>query len=575
MSEYVPYVGYLPDGGERTSITPSNPYHVQDHVALISALNVHEWRIVALEGAEGQSPGTYTVVNVLADLGLKHDGTQPAGDRSNAEILNDYIDALPNIWQEDGGTVLYFPAGLYIFTEGISVNFKHSVWFKGDGQGNYDRGANVNWSGSSLVLSVVDDGDMSTSGTLITFTGADLGDFTNRIHRGGCSDIGLYSNGMGNDTIGVSIVGGTHIDFINTHWDNFGRNAVNASMYADSVFINCEFDFCGSGGHNGVWPAADNAVIYFHSGENWAVDAIKFYGCRFENVGNRVVHFEGQPSPYFGVNKINFTDCKFEGHHVGGDASFYMRYGSFITFSNCNIVLHDLAPGATVIEDMFLFRDMTEINFTNVTIANSRGTKTHNKAFTMWGTTANAYQPWTHDSVYSFQNVVFNYYSGGLPTVLWNKGSDDDTTVVTLTRSGCHVLSQDAHNIANPVHPDAFYGYSIDAGGAFMPSNIPDVASGVMEITNAGGTVSVAVTNVTTGGSNRTINLPNPQKIMGKEFTIVKIDDAGGDVSVATGIGGVHIQPGDDASVTLSDQWDWVRVTSMGTYWMTTGSGGI
>lgn len=129
---------------------------------------------------------------------------------------------------------------------------------------------------------------------------------------------------------------------------------VYAYNFADSYFIDCAWEYCGSA------DQTDKAAIKFtgtvDGGETprWAVDAIRFIECRWENCSDRLLDFREDNG--FQVNKIFFFGCKFENSVSGGNglngsaganqAQIWLDNCSHIVFNTCDFTLQNLASGA-------------------------------------------------------------------------------------------------------------------------------------------------------------------------------------------------------------------------------------
>lgn len=242
--------------------------------------------------------------------------------------------------------VFYFPKGTYA-SEGFTVTQSSHYILGAGGAGDATR---FNVSGTN-------------SG--IKFEGSDVGGtFGTRLFGGGVSGVFINNSGTGTN-VGLRLKHATHLTFNDVKlWGFRGTGGgVYAYNFADSAFYDCAFEYCGSA------DDSDKPVLYF-TGEvdgvetpRWAVDAIRFYNCRFENISD--AHAKFVEANGFQVNKIFFTGCKFESssadtNGLSGSVSgqkFLLDNSSHISFAQCEFTLQQLrVSGGTHAELPTIFR---------------------------------------------------------------------------------------------------------------------------------------------------------------------------------------------------------------------------
>lgn len=104
------------------------------------------------EETKAKELGLATLKNALAHINVTFLGVDNTGKKDNADLLQNIIDSVPN------GTTLYFPAGEYLLSHGITVD--KSLQLLGDRKGKYlSRTDNAKIHGSCLKFmdSVSDD----------------------------------------------------------------------------------------------------------------------------------------------------------------------------------------------------------------------------------------------------------------------------------------------------------------------------------------------------------------------------------------------------------------------------------
>lgn len=193
----------------------------------------------------------------------------------------------------------------------------------------------------------------------------------------GCGISGVYMENQGPTATGLRIKHASLAMFQDVYTVGFRADGggVYAYNFADSFFLDCAWEFCGSA------DQTDKAVIKFtgavDGGETprWAVDAIRFIECRWENNSDRLLDFrEGNG---FQVNKIFFFGCKFEnsvntsnglnGSSGATQAQVWLDNCSHIAFDTCDFTLQQLAPGApTPLSTIFRCKQATSLHLNGV-----------------------------------------------------------------------------------------------------------------------------------------------------------------------------------------------------------------
>lgn len=168
---------------------------------------------------------------------------------------------------------------------------------------------------------------------------------------------------------------------------------VNASSFADSIFLGCDFEACSS------FDNSNKPVLYFHNDNDnalWNVDAIKFIGCRFEACGDRIAHFNlgSGVGANLLVNKITFHQCKFEtndatGSNDANQSQFLLNNCSGIVFSTCDFTLQDKNVAHTL-QTIFRLQNVTSLLMSD-TVFNF-GSGSYPKCFTNFFVLNNAQQ---------------------------------------------------------------------------------------------------------------------------------------------------------------------------------------
>lgn len=312
-------------------------------------LAVVEARIAALEGGASY--------NVEQHPNIEGDGSTNC--TSGLQALADFFGAL-------GGTTLKFPIGIYNISATIKIVWD-DMYFEGDGEG------------ATIVRTIG-----ASAFDAFEIRGQDDGTFAKRVFYGGFRHLEVLCGTTSAVASAFKLRSATHTLFDKVHVQGFrgAGSIINARDWADSDLYEVASDFCGSiddsdkalfdftalavgdtelNATNNTYRGA-GGVDRTANGGSWAVDRIRFWGGRHEDVGDRITFWRAGNGRY--VAKMNFIGTKFEassnasygsGGNVVTGAAFYMSEVAGVQFWGCDFTLQRLrtAHVATPVPAMF------------------------------------------------------------------------------------------------------------------------------------------------------------------------------------------------------------------------------
>lgn len=294
--------------------------------------------------------------------------TNSAADNTTAlQGLLDFVAAF------GGKVTLYFPAGTYLLNE-VTVSSSSTII-----------------KGQAIDSTVLEYHGGTAAHSAWSFHGTADNTSSGRLYWCGMEDLTLDNHGNGNSTA-LDQFATTHFEARNVRFLAFRGKTIKGGNHADSFYVQCHFDYCGSN------DGSMRAVIDFGTNGStaWAVDAIAFVTCRWEQCGERIVNCVSNTGANLFVNKIKFVaGCKFEnsnedtnGMFAGfgtGSMPFVFSNCGGIMFSDFEITLQTLYNGVytTAMQAMFLLTGSNGFLMTNGYISlGSRGA--NKKVFTSY-----------------------------------------------------------------------------------------------------------------------------------------------------------------------------------------------
>lgn len=279
--------------------------------------------------------------------GVTGTGNASATANSNLFVGLDSLDG--------GGTTWFFPMGEYA-SNGLAVT---------------KQGSRVVGAGGQQVTI-----HMDATGNCMAFAGTNAPGFAGRLYAVGLHGVHLNNRSTGTN-VGLKILhvtGSTFSDVWQTAFRGVG-GGLHAHDFADSSFWNCHWDFMGGGGNE--TPA--RTVMWLGStldaGEinavQWACDSLKWFQCRWENCGDRLLHTEFANGLL--CNKLIFIGCKFEnsqtdGNGVGGSndanqAQFWLDTSHGVVFSGCEWTYNQKRATVTwILQTIFRLKGSTTLS---------------------------------------------------------------------------------------------------------------------------------------------------------------------------------------------------------------------
>lgn len=334
----------FPATGSLASTTLSTSPHSKLHGDLGTAVAAIEAKVGVNSSASSTSLD-YIVSTMRAglpynvQLGIPAAGIGSVLPANSAATNTTNLQAMLNLGAF-GGQSLVFPPGTYQLN-GITLAYS--------GQRLY---------GFDNVSSVLEYHGTGAGNAFISMTGP-ADSFPGRTNNSGLEDLTVQNAGTG-DSIGLKIINGTHHRFNRVRFEDWHRNAIYASNFADSQFYSCEFEGCGS------MDDSNKAVVDFNGTQTaWAVDQVKFIAARFEGNGDQIFKAVNGSGVY--VNKIYFMGCKFEsGGNMGGtESQFHLENANAINFSDCDWTLQNMRAAHATVPALILMAGTSGCQITN------------------------------------------------------------------------------------------------------------------------------------------------------------------------------------------------------------------
>lgn len=329
----------------------------------------------------GSSPSA----SAIPEFDVRNYGVYPTSDARYVGAIQNSLNfaALEN--SVTGAADFMFPAGDYP-TYGFQITKSgHRIIGAGGRAGNGGNGTRFYLQGTGYCIAITGS--------------AGSGGYGDRVM--GVGVVGVYMENQGTGTnLALRIKHCSLSIFQDCYSLGFRGDGggVYAYNFADCYFMDCAWEYCGSA------DGTDKAVIKFTGAVDgvetarWAVDAIRFIECRWENCSDRLLDFrEGNG---FQVNKIFFFGCKFENSVSGGNglngsggasqAQIWLDNCSHIVFNTCDFTLQNLKSGASIQPTIFRTKNYTTLHligvqfhlgagsmpkcFTNYVVADNAGT---------------------------------------------------------------------------------------------------------------------------------------------------------------------------------------------------------
>lgn len=309
--------------------------------------------IVIANAAKHASLGLRKQINV-EDIGGIGNGVRP--NRTPAENTFIFNSTAVN---ETGPCDWVFPQPFYP-SLGFAITHKYQRFVSGAG-----------WGGTVIDM-------QANTGHCLSFIGDGVS-YDSRLRGGGI--IGIKTTNSGGTTgSALYIRHATHMLFERWWTDGFRGfgGQLNSSDFADSLFLGCDAEYCGS-----VDDSDKPAIFMGNINDNalWNNDAHVWLKCRWEVCGDRI--FECRQGSGVGanlfVNKIFLIGCKTESADLGGSAGngaqFYLDNVDSFNVMCHDFTLQDKRVGHAIIPTIFKVVNTSSLHLSTATFNVGSGTK--------------------------------------------------------------------------------------------------------------------------------------------------------------------------------------------------------